>query len=528
MVAGRIFILCALSLSGWAQTHRYMVFFKDKANTPHSLSQPSTFLSERSMARRAKAQVVVNQDDLPVTPGYVTQVRLAGASAFFTSRWMNGVLMEATPSVKASVALLPFVSSVEMVAPNPKLLGGRQGKFLKPTATNLTESTDVQLAMLGIDKMHEEGFNGEGVLIALCDSGFPGVNTTDPFQPTSRIVMTTDFITNSNNVYQFHDHGTIVFSAIAAQTAGFLGGAIKANYLLFATEDAFTEYRIEEYNWLFAAERADSAGADIIQSSLGYSLFDDPLMNYKITELNGSTAVISKAAGLARDRGIIVVTSAGNEGNQPWRYITPPADVDGILSVGAVNQSGLKLNFSSVGPASDGRIKPDVTALGIGVAVINPAGNQAAATGTSLSAPLITSLVAGLLQAYPKVKPSELVEAIKLSSSQASAPDNNLGFGIPGYAAVKNYLEAHRPDESIYLYPNPSTSTIWVTQKDLPQGPADIAMYNAQGKEIWSTSITVTWANNPLEISIGTLGVGLYLLKIRTSTMDKTIRFMKH
>jgi hypothetical protein len=237
-----------------------------------------------------------------------------------------------------------------------------------------SSSTDSQLAMLDIDSMHQDGNHGQGVMIAILDSGFPGVNTMAPFQPiflAGQVSMTTDFLTNSGNVYQFYDHGTTVFSVIAAEAAGFMGGATKASYLLFATEDAFSEYRVEEYNWLFAAERADSAGADIIQSSLGYSTFDDPQMDYPLSALNGNTTVVSKAAGHARDRGIIVVSSAGNEGNSAWRYITPPADVPSILSVGAVNLSGAKVSFSSVGPTADNRIKPDIVALGLNVSAIN-------------------------------------------------------------------------------------------------------------------------------------------------------------
>mgnify|MGYP000213689518 CR=1 FL=1 len=528
MAVYSVLALCLLSISGWAQSDRYMVFFKDKNGTPHSVSQPSTFLSSRSLTRRAKAQVSVVFDDLPVTPSYVSQVRASGAKTFFTSRWMNAVLIEATPAVKNAVGMLSMVASVEKVAPNPKLLGGRQAKGMKTTVSAATIPTDGQLAMLGIAAMHAEGLKCEGIVIALCDSGFPGVNTTAPFQPTARIQMTADFITNSSNVYQFHDHGTIVLSTIAAQSSAFTGGATMAGYLLFVTEDAFTEYRIEEYNWLFAAEKADSAGADIIQSSLGYNLFDDPLMDYKISDLNGTTAVISRAASLARDRGIIVVTSAGNEGASSWRFVTPPADADGILAVGAVNLSGAKVSFSSVGPTTDGRIKPDVAALGAGVSVITSAGQPGTSSGTSLAAPLITSLVAGLLQAYPQTRPSELVEAIKHSSSQGANPDNSIGFGIPNFTAVRNYLEASRPDVDLYLHPNPSSGTVWITHKNLPEGAVDVVVYTPEGKVMLATSITISWLNNPLPISVGELSPGLYLIQIKTAGTVATLRFVKH
>ena len=277
---------------------------------------------------------------------------------------------------------------------------------------------------------------------------------------------------------------------------------------------------MEEYNWLFAAEKADSAGADVIQSSLGYSLFDDPQMDYKISDLNGATAVVSKAAGMARDRGIIVVTSAGNEGNAGWHFITPPADVDGLLAIGAINTSGTKASFSSFGPTADGRIKPDVVALGQGTAVIRSDGQVGTASGTSLSAPLVTSLVAGLLGAYPKVTPAKLVQAIQASASQGSNPDNQLGYGI--------HLEATQTGQDIYAYPNPATDKLSLAFQNLPADLVDISIYDTQGRLLSNPLLPLSWQSNPLEVSISTLEAGLYYMRIKTATLVRTIRFVKH
>lgn len=518
-------LLAGFSVSTLAQTNRYMVFFADKAGTPHSLTQPGTFLSDKAMQRRAKAMVAVNDKDLPVVPAYVSQLRATGAKAFFTTRWMNGALVEATSTQLVAIQALPFVTSTEFVAPNHKLLGGRKGWIGQASAVKAT--TDDQLNMLGLDSMHADGYRGEGVMIAVLDSGFPGVESISPFQSLrddGRIKLTRDFISNSTDVYQFDDHGTNVLSIMAAGSVGFQGGAPKADYLLFVTEDVLSEYRIEEYNWLFAAEQADSAGADIIQSSLGYNLFDDPSMDYTSTQLDGKTAVVTRAAKFAVDRGIVVVVSAGNEGSNPWQLVTPPADADGVVAVGAVTITGVKATFSSIGPAADGRIKPDVVALGAGVSVVTPTGTITTVNGTSAAAPLVTSLAAGLIQANPGTNPSTLVDNLLNSASRAPAPDNQYGFGIPNYLAVRNYTE-HQ--ETLVVYPNPVTSTLWMTI-----GPSlkvdQIVILDMMGKEVVHVAQPeITWSNSTSSLDVSALGSGIYLVWIQAGGTRITYRFVK-
>ncbi|MBL7864984.1 MAG: S8 family peptidase [Cyclobacteriaceae bacterium] len=520
-----LIILCFFTSAVSAQTNRYMVFFEDKAGTPHVVSQPETFLSDRAITRRAKALKQVDQDDLPVTPGYVTQVRGTGAKAFFTSRWMNGVLVEATPAMLASINLLPFVKSTEFVAPNAQLIGGRKGT--KGLTTSIAASEE-QLHQLGIDSMHADGYRGEGVMVAILDSGFPGVESTAPFlavRSGNQIKMEVDFITNSGNVYQFNDHGTKVFSIIAAETSTFQGAAPKADFLLFVTEDVGSEYRIEEYNWLFAAERADSAGADIIQTSVGYTDFDDPSMDHVIADLDGETAVISRAAGFARDRGVVVVASAGNLGNTAWRFISPPADADGIITVGAIQSDGTKASFSSVGPTADGRIKPDVVAPGVGVSVISASGSVAFANGTSVAAPLVTSLAAGLVQAFPNVVPSALVNMIRQSATNASTSNNDIGYGVPSYQAVRNFI--NRSPFAVYAYPNPVANTLWFSINPAPDEMVSLTIYNMQGKEMVSTSLFMSWSNNPVAIDVAGLASGLYIVRTVTSAGIHSERFIK-
>ncbi len=522
-----LFGLCLVASPATAQIDRYMVFFADKTGTPHSVSTPSSFLSPRAVQRRTKANAAITADDLPVVPSYVTQVRATGAKAFFTTRWMNGVLVEATLAQRTSILSLPFVTAVDLVAPGTRLLSSRSKTTVSSSA--IATSTDQQLSMLTLDSMHNDGFRGEGIMIAVLDSGFPGVESTLPFESLrddNRIRMTKDFITNSNNVYQFDEHGTEVLSIMAAETTTFTGGAPKADYLLFVTEDDPTEYRIEEYNWLFAAEQADSAGADIIQASLGYTTFDDPSMDYTVGQLDGETAIVSRAAGFARDRGIVVVVSAGNEGVTPWQLVAMPADVAGILAVGAVTISGVKAAFSSIGPTADNRLKPDVVALGAGVRVIGSSGTEGTENGTSMAAPLVSSLVAGLLQRYPTKPPEQLVYEICNSASKAtSPPDNNLGYGIPGYLAVVNFLE---PYFSLTAWPNPVVDKLFLNLS--PWLPLmRISIQDTMGKTVYQLdNPNITWSNSKSQLDLTGLTSGVYILRIDlTIEARMTFRFVK-
>ncbi len=533
MVRYSAFILFLFAgLYATAQSNRYIVSFKDKNNTPFSLSEPEKYLSDRAIARRIRTNTPVVLEDIPVNATYVAQVRATGAFTFFTSRWLNALLVEATPAQIGSIMILPFVSKAEMVAPGKKLIGGRLKNVKQKNTTPASTASTAQLQMLGLDQMHTDGYFGAGVLVSFFDGGFPGVNAAAPFQPIftdNRIKLTQDFVANSGNVYQYDKHGTEVFSIVAGlKAAAFEGGAYKASYMLFVTEDPKSEYRVEEYNWLFAAEKSDSAGTDVIHSSLGYNTFDDPAMDYKTSDLNGKTAIVSKAASMALARGIIVVVSAGNEGNNSWHLVTPPADVNGVLAVGAVTYGGARVNFSSTGPTADGRIKPDVVAVGSSTSVIEPDGTIGTASGTSVAAPLVTSLVSGLMEKYPSLLPGEIIKAVAMSASKSTSPDNFLGYGIPNYIAVKNYLESISATEDIFLYPNPADSSLSLSFKTLPQGDVDLTFYDAQGKLIANPVQPIDWLNNPVLISLENFASGIYLLKVKTSTLSRTFRFVKH
>jgi subtilisin family serine protease len=513
-----------------AQVNRYVVYFKDKAGTPYSIAQPEKYLSAQSLSRRAKQNIVVIEEDLPVKPAYIANVKNAGAKTFFSSRWLNCVLVECTPTIVNALKQLSEISSIEYVAPGSKLKGGRIANASNKLSLSQSQAGLVQYQQLGIDQMNASGFNGSGVNIAIFDGGFSGVNTATAFQTAyqQKIRYTYNFVENSSSVYAFNDHGTEVFSIIGAQSTSFTGGVINANYFLFVTEDVSSEYRVEEYNWLFASERADSLGVDIISSSLGYNLFDDASMNYKVSDLNGSTAIISKAASIALKKGMMVVNPSGNNENDGWNYIIFPADVKGILSVGSITSTRTLSSFSLGGPTADGRIKPDVVALGSAASVINSAGSLTTNKGTSFSCPLVTCLVAGVWQAYPSLSAEGVYNAIIRSADQSFSPDNLKGYGVPNFVAIKNYLESTLIEDQIVVSPNPITNgTMKVIFKEPKEGDINVTVYDLQGRILTTTTMKMIWQNNPLEFDLSMIAAGVYIVQVKTQAASLTTRLVK-
>ena len=534
----RAFVLILFfSASAFGQENRYMVFFKDKQGVPFTPSKPIEFLSEKAIDRRLKQGIDISSRDLPVQASYVAGVRHAGADTFFTTRWLNGVLVQCDPAILPALESLPFVDHVEFVAPLPTLqTGGRRSFNLRRKNNQIGFETENQLKMLGIDKMHEGGYQGQGVTIAILDSGFPGVDTSPAFQhifSNGRLMeaVSYDFVHNTSQVFQYDDHGTEVLSVIAAEIPdAFTGGAIEASFQLFVTEEVPTEYRIEEYNWLFAAERADSAGVDIIHSSLGYYDFDDASMNYSLEQMDGKTAIVSQAAQWAADRGILVVTSAGNEGAIPsWRIITAPADAMDVLAIGAVNNTLQKTGSSSIGPAADNRIKPDLAALGVGVKVVKSNGQVSTASGTSLSAPLVTSLVAGILQRYPDLTAKEIIALLKQTASQARKPDNLLGYGIPNFQAVVNFQEQIPQTRPFEIFPNPlmdDTLTISPLDPNLVSA-CEIEIISSQGQILGKDSTRFDWLNRTYKTDVSGLASGIYYIRVFSEKRKYTFRLVK-
>lgn len=529
MVACRILLLlifASLTVAVEAQVNRYIVFFKDKNNSNFSLEAPQSFLSERAINRRIKNEVAITTQDLPVNSTYVNEVKQTGALTFYTSRWFNALLIQCDATLLASIEALPSVDRVELVAPgvlNNSSAANSQAYLSARISSNKETKTASQLNMLGLDAMHEINVRGEGVKVAVFDSGFPGVNTVAPFSHLqNKIKDTYNFVNRQTNVYRNDDHGTEVLSVMAGFIEGsFSGGAYNADYHLYLTEDAGSEYRVEEYNWLFAAERADSAGVDVINASLGYNTFDNATMNYAKVQLDGNTAVVTRAAQLASDRGIVVVVSAGNEGNNSWQLVTPPADAIGVIAVGSVTSTGTRSGFSSIGPTSDNRIKPDLSAMGSGTFVVRNTGTTGTTSGTSVSSPLLASLVTGIIQRYDTLTKDEIIEVLKESASLAENPNNQLGYGIPNFTEVRLRLEIvaglEKPTSSRFsVYPNPTDSgfvMIETVQTPSPE-PLEIEIWDMRGSLLKRVDGSSIRNNGRIRMDISELPVGILQFRI--------------
>lgn len=541
-------LLIFTALSAYSQD-RYVIFFKDKSNTPFSISNPQQFLSQRAIDRRTRQGISITTEDLPVNPAYVQGLSNAGATILGTSKWFNAAIVRASsPAIVAALLQLPYVQ-------NGMNIGRiRQGDHstkldhqpLAPYAAARTYASSSaaaafsygysynQINMIGLNGLHDLGYTGNGLLIAVLDAGFLDANLMacfDSLFTQNRIVATRDFVDNENDVYDDHYHGSAVLSCMASIVSdSIIGTAPHASYLLLRSEDAATEYIIEEYNWAMAAEYADSAGADIINSSLGYTTFNDPLQNHSYTDMNGDTAPGTIAADFAASRGIIVVNSAGNEGNSGWNYIGVPADGDSVLAVGAVNDQGNYAFFSSNGPSFDGRVKPDVSARGQNTWLYTPFSNNQPimANGTSFSSPVMAGAVACLWQAWGTKSNMDIIQAVKRSASQFNNPDSLLGYGIPDFTLANSLLglgDINVPTgEQIHLFPNPwnGTAPLSILFYASDSGPAFARIFDMSGKLVSTFSFSTVPGGYTMQTFATPLQAGMYLLEYQRGNSTDT------
>ena len=385
--------LCWFCIGPWSlcQENRYVVHFTDKINSPFSVDNPEQYLGPRSIQRRLKQEIPITEKNLPPNTSYLNGLESIGVQVFYTSRWFNAVLIQNDPQLLTEIENLPFVDQVELVASGARL-NSRINQTSSVWTVNSTAEVQelLQNEMLGITEMHLQDYKCQEMLIGVLDVGFNGVDTISAFNhvfANDRLLSVYDFVTDSDDIYRYTDHSTQVFSCLAAlKDDEITGTSPEAEFLLFVTEDVSEESRIEEYNWLFATEMADSIGVDIINSSVGYNTdFSDPAMNYVIDDMDGNTTVIARAANMAAQRGILLVASAGNEGNNSWQIIVSPADSENVLSIGNIRENGLLSSSSSRGPTADNRIKPDLVALGSGTVVVKGSGEVSTSSGTSFS-----------------------------------------------------------------------------------------------------------------------------------------------
>lgn len=421
------------------KTYRYRVSLKNKEHNTYSLRHPEAFLSQKALDRRRKFRIKPDKYDLPVSPAYLQKLHELGYRVVCTSKWNNTAVIEATDTVSPkSLTALSFVTAIRRVWESPDSIYHFPAslRFLEledkvDTLPSHYGHAERQVTMLGVDSLHRAGYTGRGVTIAILDGGFYNADTIRALR-SADILGTRNFVHPTRSVYDEQSHGMMVLSCIAPRVPhSLVGTAPDASFYLLVSEDADGENMIEEDYWCAALEYADSLGVDVATSSLGYYAFDDTTASHKYFELDGETAVCSRAASLAASRGLVVLNSAGNSGDEAWKKIGFPADARDMLTVGAVDSTGLNTVFSSVGNTADGRIKPNVMAMGEDAWVLGIGGSPRTASGTSFSTPILCGGVACLLQACPSANPTDVIRAVQQSGNNAAHPDNIFGYGIP-------------------------------------------------------------------------------------------------
>ncbi len=507
-----------------AQTDPYIIYLTNKQGTSGTIANPSAYLSAKSIERRANMHIQIDSSDLPVSQSYIDFIKNEGASIVYVSKWMNAVYIQATAVQYASILNLPFVQE--------SVFSFRTSSTINTHTINTTSNYAENYSdYLGITQMHANGIKGKGVLIAITDAGFPGVDTLTAFKHlwnNNQLIHYFDVADNELNVFNDDSHGTYILSVLAADTNIYKGVTPEADYILLRTEVASSETTLEEYHWLRAAEIADSCGADIISVSLGYNTYDNASESYTYADMDGVTSVIARAADMAYEKGMLVVSSAGNDGLNSWKYIGTPADAKNVIAVGSVDiSSNKKSGFSSVGPSADGRIKPDVCAVGASVYCIKPDGSMFLTGGTSLATPMIAGLLAGIKQSYPLLSADEMKALLLQSCDNYSNPTNLKGYGVPHYSRTFAYYSVYDKDAAILIAPNPYHSGQLLLKVPQNNFSYSIEIFDNQGRII--EQLNATSASNiiNLEEYVTRLTPGFYLITVGTATTRETLKWIK-
>jgi len=462
------FILSIFTIQ--AQTEDAWIYFTDKPNASYFYAHPLEMLSQRALNRRQTQNIALDIKDVPLYSDYVSQIQNSeGITLIASSKWLNCLHIQGTQAAIASLGNLSFVASIEYAnhSLNNKLYSvihskKQVNKFSTFTDFNYGNASN-QIVMLHGNFLHQNNYTGSGIQIAVIDAGFTNVNTMSSFdrlRNNNQILGTYNFIERDNDVYFRHYHGTMVLSTMAGYVENqFVGTAPDASYYLFITEDGNQEHPYEESLWVEAAEKADSLGVDVINTSLAYSLFDRTEYDHTYDDMNGQTTFISRGAAIGFSRGMLLVNSAGNDGNSPWHYIAAPADTFNVLTIGAVDASGNIASFSSWGPNASGLIKPDVCAQGAGSAIINTSNTIINGNGTSFSSPILAGAASCLWQAFPNKTNAQISQIIKESAHLYATPDFHYGYGIPNFEWAYNTLKLEETQSiNLTIFPNPIAS----------------------------------------------------------------------
>lgn len=534
-----VFILCTSGVFAQNYPHTYFVPFTDKENTPYSINNPDEFLSNRAITRRENRNIPVTEQDLPVDPNYIFSIRnVPGVTFLYPLKWFNGAVFSVQDtSVLTEIRNFTFVKSDEIVHTSPDLdLSGKKAKVekVRGKSPKVNENNDLgeaqaQIEQIGLDSLHLLKYTGRGILIGVLDAGYSEAKEIEAIAhlfDNDRIKGERDFVSHSGSqLYSASTHGTAVLTTMAASKPGeIMGTAPDAEYLLIRTENGAAEFEflVEEYNWAAGAEFADSAGADILNTSLGYTEFEDENQNHTYEDLDGNTTPITRASNIAFSKGMLVINSAGNLGNSSWKYISAPADGKDVLAVGGVNNNGSHVGFSGIGPNSAGQVKPDVAALGRSVASAHTSpADIRLVSGTSFSAPLLSGAAACLWQAYRQLSHEEIKQLIIESAHLYPESNDNLGYGIPNFRAAYDKLEEAEVDSIItrrknqtLVYPNPASESITV----ITNGSGDYTIHDVKGNKLSSGII-----ERKKIINIQSYMPGVYILKYN----GEQIKFVK-
>ncbi|MEL1244455.1 S8 family serine peptidase [Flavobacterium sp. DGU11] len=530
-------LILLISAAVSAQEEDAWVYFKDKPDADFYLANPLEMLSQKALDRREAHNIALDIIDIPIHQAYIDAITASpGITVMARSKWLNCLHIRGSEDAINLLANLDFVDHVDFAN---KLLNtsGRPGSIHQPTAVNKVMETSAdfsygtsvnQIQMLNGHLLHQQNFTGSGMTIAVLDAGFPGVDNLQPFQrlrDNNLILGGYNFVGQSENYYSGGTHGTLVLSTMGGYTEGQLvGTAPDAFYYLFVTEDVSGENPVEESYWVQAAEMADSLGADVINTSLGYFIYDNPAYSYTYEDINGQTAFITRGANVAFTRGMLCVTSAGNSATTANVHIAVPADAFDTLTVGAVNATEEYAPFSSIGPSYDMRVKPDVMAQGVASVLSNTEGAIGAANGTSFSSPITAGLVACLWQALPGLSNAEILQLVKQSADRYANPNAQFGYGIPDFAlALNSGLGLENIEKQPFLiYPNPTHGTVnFVFPKGMLN--ATVKVFNTIGQKVIEENVTADHAS----LTTNELTKGIYSYSIESLQGVQSGRIIK-
>ena len=464
-------LLTLLSCFTFGQDY-YLIHLKPKSNTSAYFSNPLLMLSQRALDRRVNKSVLLDDKDVPIDQQYIQQIKNLDLQYIGASKWLNAVMVEiSNETTQTQISNLPFVQSVEnLVRNNSRQTSSRihESKFLLSDFNY--GNSNVFINQMNLSPLHQAGYTGQNILIGVIDSGFPGVNTISAFSALrneNRIIDSKNFV-NNNSIYQMHSHGTNVLATMAAKVNNqYVGSAPDAEYALYVSEDAPVETPKELLYWVQAAERADSVGVDLINTSLGYTTFDDPRYDFTYDDMDGETTIISKGAQIAASRGIFVVNAMGNDGNNSWYYLGAPADAPDVFSIGALDNNLNAAWFTSYGPNANGVQKPNVSALGVQTPTYSASGNIVRSNGTSLASPVLAGAVASLMSALPNHSISEIKSLVENSAHLYPTYNTQLGYGVPNFESILAQLNLQElTNAEVKLFPNPTSDRFKIETKE--------------------------------------------------------------